>query len=185
MYQVKLTGSGGQGVIIAGEILAFAAVLDGKEGSAISSYGSAARGGMTTSEVIIDDKFIAAPFAEKPDYIIALSQSSYNEIIKLQLASSLPTYIIDSSIIVPNADLPNQLQIPATEIAEQDLKSIISANMVILGFFAGYTKIIKKESFISAIRKQVSEKYVDINIKAFEIGYEQALKVTNISNDSK
>jgi 2-oxoglutarate ferredoxin oxidoreductase subunit gamma len=185
MYQIKLTGSGGQGIIIAGEILAYAAVLDGKEGSAISSYGSAARGGMTTSEVIIDDKFIAAPFAEKPDYIIALSQSSYNEIIKLQPTSSLPTYIIDSSIIVPNPDLPNQLQIPATEIASKDLKSIVSANMIILGFFAGYTKILKKESFVSAIKKQVLEKYVGINIKAFEIGYEQGLKVTNNSNGSK
>ena len=176
MYQIKLTGSGGQGIIIAGEILAHAAVLDGKEGSAISSYGSAARGGTTTSEVIISDKFIAAPFAEKPDYIIVLSQSSYNEIIKFQLTSSLPIYIINSSTIVPKPDIPNQLQIPATEIAEQDLKSIVSANLIMLGFFAGYTGILKKESFFSAIRKQVSEKYVDVNIKAFEIGYEQELK---------
>jgi len=176
MYKIKLTGSGGQGIIIAGEILAYTAVLDGKEGSAISSYGSAARGGTTTSEVVINDKFIAAPFAEKPDYIIALSQSSYNEIIKLQPTSSLPVFIIDSSIIVPNTNIANQLQILATEIAVQDLKSVVSANMIILGFFAGYTKILKKESFVTAIRKQVSEKYVEINIKAFEIGYEQGLK---------
>ena len=176
MYQIKLTGSGGQGIIIAGEILAHAAVLDGKEGSTISSYGSAARGGTATAEVIISDKFIAAPFTEKPDYIIALSQSSYNEIVKFQPTSSLLTYIIDSSTILPIPDIPNQLQIPATEIAEQDLKSIVSANMIMLGFFAGYTKILKKESFVSALIKQVSEKYVNTNIKAFEIGYEQGLK---------
>lgn len=176
MIQIKLTGSGGQGIIMAGEILAYAAVLDGKEGSAISSYGSAARGGVTTAEVVIDDKFISAPFAEKPDYIIAMSQSSYNEIIKLQSASPPPTFIIDSSTIVPNADIPNQLQIRATEIAVQDLKSAVSANMIMLGFFAGFTKFIKKEAFIEAIKQQVSEKYAEINVKAFEIGFDEGTK---------
>jgi 2-oxoglutarate ferredoxin oxidoreductase subunit gamma len=176
VIQIKLTGSGGQGVILAGEIIAYAAVLDGKEGSAISSYGSAARGGTTSSEVVIDDKFIAAPFAEKPDYIIALSQTSYNEIIKHQLPSPLPTLVIDSSTIVPNSNVPNQIPIPATKIASQDLKSVVSANMIMLGFFAGRTGLINKESFIEAIKRQVSEKYLAINLKAFEIGFDQGIK---------
>jgi len=173
MIQIKIIGSGGQGIIMAGEILAYAAVLDGKEGSAISSYGSAARGGTASSEVVIDDKFIAAPFAEKPNYIIALSQSSYNEIIKHLSTSPLPTLIIDSSTIVPNANFPNQLQIPATEIASQDLKSVVSANMIMLGFFAGRTRLIKKEAFLEAIKQEISGKYLAINLKAFEIGFEQ------------
>ena len=182
MIQIKLTGSGGQGIIMAGETLAYAAILEGKEASAISSYGSAARGGTVSSEVVIDDRFIAAPFTEKPDYILALSQSSYNEIIKLQPTSSLSIYIIDSSTIVPNADIKNQLQIPATEIALQDLKSVVSSNMIMLGFFAGRTGLIKKESFLEAIKRQVAEKYLAINLKAFEIGFE---KGANKSNDSK
>lgn len=176
MIQIKLTGSGGQGIILAGEIIAYAAVLDGKEGSAISSYGSAARGGTTSSEVVIDDKFIAAPFAEKPDYIIALSQNSYNEVIRHQLPSPPPTLIIDSSTIKLDANLPNQILIPATNIAAQDLKSVVSANMIILGFFAGRTGLIKKESFLEAIKRQVAEKYLAINLKAFEIGFDQGIK---------
>jgi len=176
VIQIKLTGSGGQGIILAGEIIAYAAVLDGKEGSTISSYGSAARGGTATSEVVIDDKFIAAPFAEKPTYIIALSQTSYNEIIKYQLPSPLPTLVIDSSTILPNANIPNQIPIPATKIASQDLKSVVSANMIMLGFFAGRTGLIKKESFLEAIKRQVSEKYLAINLKAFEIGFDQGIK---------
>lgn len=182
MIQIKLTGSGGQGIILAGEIIAYAAVLDGKEGSAISSYGSAARGGTATSEVVIDDKFIAAPFAEKPDYIIALSQTNYNEIIKSLLPSPLPTIIIDSSTIKPDGNLPNQILIPATNIAAQDLKSVVSANMIMLGFFAGRTGLIKKDSFLEAIKRQIAEKYRAINLKAFEIGFENG---ANKSNDSE
>lgn len=176
MVQIKLTGSGGQGIIMAGEILAYAAVLAGKEGSAISSYGSAARGGTATSEVVIDDKFIAAPFAEKPDYIIAMSQSSYNEIIKIHPIIPQLKFIIDSSTIDLNTNIPNQLAVPATEISVQELKSVVSANMIMLGFFAAQTRIIKKEAFLEAIQKQISEKYLAINLRAFEIGYEQGLK---------
>ena len=182
MIQIKLTGSGGQGIIVAGEILAYAAVLEGKEASAISAYGSAARGGTVTSEVVIDDKFIAAPFAENPNYIIMMSQSSYNEIIKLQPTSSPPILIVDTSTIDLNPKIPNQFAIPATEISVQELKSVVSANMIMLGFFAGCTKILKKESFVSAIEKQISEKYLTINLKAFELGFE---KGSNKSNGSE
>lgn len=184
MVQIKLTGSGGQGIIVAGEILAYAAVLAGKEGSARSSYGSAARGGITTAEVIIAENFIPAPFVEKPDYIIALSQSGYDFLVK-QYKTNKPTFIIDSSTIKPDSAITNQLQIPATAIAEQELKSTLGANMLMLGFFAGYTKIIKKEFFLDAIKRQISEKYLTINLQAFEIGFEQGIKTANSSNDSK
>ncbi|MFB0510101.1 MAG: 2-oxoacid:acceptor oxidoreductase family protein, partial [bacterium] len=71
---------------------------------------------------------------------------------------------------------PNQLAVPATEISVQELKSVVSANMIMLGFFAAQTRIIKKEAFLEAIQKQISEKYLAINLRAFEIGYEQGLK---------
>ncbi|MEO0114817.1 MAG: 2-oxoacid:acceptor oxidoreductase family protein [candidate division WOR-3 bacterium] len=184
MVQIKLTGSGGQGIIVAGEILAYAAVLAGKEGSARSSYGSAARGGITTAEVIIAKNFIPAPFVEKPDYIIALSQSGYDFLVK-QYQVIQPTFIIDSSTIKPNSVITNQLNIPATAIAEQELKSTLGANMIMLGFFAGYTEMIKKEFFVDAIKQQISEKYLTINLKAFEIGFEQGAKTKSSTNVSK
>uniref|UniRef100_A0A7C6EAY3 Pyruvate ferredoxin oxidoreductase n=1 Tax=candidate division WOR-3 bacterium TaxID=2052148 RepID=A0A7C6EAY3_UNCW3 len=169
MLQIKLTGTGGQGIIVAGEVLAYAAVLAGKEGSARSSYGSAARGGITTAEVIVAEKFIPAPFVEDPDYIIALSQAGYD--CFKQFAK--PIFVIDSSTVKPDSAIVNQLKIPATQIAEQELKSTLCANMIMLGFFAGYTGIIKKEHFLNAIKHQISEKYLAINLKAFEIGYEK------------
>jgi 2-oxoglutarate ferredoxin oxidoreductase subunit gamma len=82
MTKIRIAGFGGQGIVLAGELLAFAAVIDGKEGSVISSYGSAARGGLTSSEIIISDGFIDAPFAEKSDILIAMSQDGYNAYIK-------------------------------------------------------------------------------------------------------
>jgi 2-oxoglutarate ferredoxin oxidoreductase subunit gamma len=77
---------------------------------------------------------------------------------------------------VPNSNVPNQIPIPATKIASQDLKSVVSANMIMLGFFAGRHGLINKESFIEAIKRQVSEKYLAINLKAFEIGFDQGIK---------
>lgn len=179
MIQIKLVGSGGQGIIMTGEILACAAVMDGKEGSAISAYGSAARGGIVTSEVIIDDKFIPAPFVEKPDYLIAMSQLAYDNISKIYLAqvnAALPVFFINSTTVKPALSLTNQILLPATELAVQELKSEVGANLVMLGFFASYTNLIQKVAYQKALKQQITEKYLAINLRAFELGYEQGMK---------
>ncbi|MEO0084490.1 MAG: 2-oxoacid:acceptor oxidoreductase family protein, partial [candidate division WOR-3 bacterium] len=176
MTKIKITGFGGQGVILAGELLAYAAVIEGKEGSAIGSYGSAARGGLTCSEVVIDDKFIDAPFAEKPDILIALSQSGYNRYF--DTVSPNGVIIVDSSMVVTRS-YPQQYNIPATQIATIELKSPLVGNMIMLGALSALTEIVSKKSLLAAMKQTVSEKFLEINLKGIETGYNKGIELKN------
>ncbi|MEO0072709.1 MAG: 2-oxoacid:acceptor oxidoreductase family protein [candidate division WOR-3 bacterium] len=174
MTKIKLTGYGGQGIILAGEILAFAAMLDGKESSAIGEYGSAARGGLTTSQVIIDDQFISAPFVEEIDILIALSQEGYNKYFKQLKSTGLVLY--DSSMIVPNG-FSQQYAVPAVDMALKELRSTVVGNMIMLGALSSITKIVSKQSLLNAIKENVSPKFTEINIQGLEIGYHKVQEI--------
>ncbi|MEO0091687.1 MAG: 2-oxoacid:acceptor oxidoreductase family protein [candidate division WOR-3 bacterium] len=170
MTKIRITGFGGQGIILAGELLANAAVLDGKEGTAIGSYGSAARGGLTSSEVIISNEFVPAPFVERADILIAMSQDGYDKYFITVENNGL--IIVDSGMITLKS-YPRQFEIPATNIALTELKSPVVANMIMLGALSSLTKIVSKQSLINAIKKSVAEKFLEINLRGIEIGYEK------------
>jgi 2-oxoglutarate ferredoxin oxidoreductase subunit gamma len=172
--KIRIAGFGGQGVILAGELLANAAVFDGREGSAIGSYGSAARGGLTCSEIVISDEFIDAPFAEQADILIAMSQEGYD---------TYHSKVFDNGIIIVNSGmiqektLENQYLIPATSIAVQELKSPVVANMVMLGALSALTQVASKKGLISAIEKTVNKKFLELNLKGIEIGYDKGIQI--------
>ena len=79
MKQIVLTGTGGQGLILAGIILAEAAVLDGKQAIQTQSYGPEARGGASRAEVIISDEAIDYPKVQKADTLLAMSQEAFDK----------------------------------------------------------------------------------------------------------
>ena len=79
MKQIVLTGTGGQGLILAGIILAEAAVLDGKQAIQTQSYGPEARGGASRAEVLISDEAIDYPKVLKADTLLAMSQEAFNK----------------------------------------------------------------------------------------------------------
>jgi 2-oxoglutarate ferredoxin oxidoreductase subunit gamma len=174
MSKIKITGFGGQGVILAGEILANAAVLDGKEGSAIGSYGSAARGGLTTSEVVTSNEFIDAPFSENPNILIAMSQNGYDKY--LSTVDDNGIIIADSGMI--NIKLhPKQYELQATHIATLELKSPVVANMIMLGALSAISEVVSKKALFEAIKETVSEKFLEINLKGIDIGYSKGLEI--------
>lgn len=170
MTKIRIAGFGGQGVILAGELLAYAAIFDGKEGSAIGSYGSAARGGLTCSEIVISNEFIDAPFAEATDFLIAMSQDGYDAYYESVIENGI---IIVNSGMVKHKELANQHLLPATSLAVQELKSPVVANMVMLGALSAITDIVSKQGLISAIEKSVNKKFLEINLKGIEIGFEK------------
>lgn len=172
--KIRIAGFGGQGIILAGELLANAAVLDGKEGSAIGSYGSAARGGLTSSEVVISSEFIDAPFTEKADILIVMSQDSYDKYYDSIKQNGV--IIVDSGMVKTKDNL-RQYLIPATTIATAELKSPVASNMVILGAFASITNLVSRKSLIEAIKETVSEKFLEINLKGIEIGFEKGKQI--------
>ncbi|MBW2138718.1 MAG: 2-oxoacid:acceptor oxidoreductase family protein [Deltaproteobacteria bacterium] len=82
LVQVRLCGFGGQGIVLAGTILGFAAIHDGKWVCGSNSYGAQARGGYARSEVVLSSGPVKFPLVIEPDILIALSQESYGEYVK-------------------------------------------------------------------------------------------------------
>jgi 2-oxoglutarate ferredoxin oxidoreductase subunit gamma len=174
MSKIKITGFGGQGVILAGEILANAAVMEGKEGSAIGSYGSAARGGLTSSEIVISNEFIDAPFSEKPDVLIVLSQDGYDKYLNTVNQNGI--IIVDSGMVSIKSH-PKQYELQTTNIATLELKSPVVANMVMLGALSSITEVISKAALIKAIKETVNEKFIELNLRGIEIGFEKGKQI--------
>ncbi len=170
---IRFSGFGGQGVVLAGVIYGRAAVIEGKNALQTQSYGSASRGGASKSDVIISDEKIYELEFTTPDVLIAMSQEAYT-IYAQQLK--------EDSIVIVEKDLVRTGEgkthsISATRIAE-GLGQKVMANIVMLGFMSALVSIVSKDAVCEAIRELVPKGTEDKNIKAFEEGYKLGLQLT-------
>ena len=167
-------GFGGQGVVLIGNVLARAAVIEGKNITGMVSYGAEMRGGTANSSVIISDEEIASPFVQTPDIAIVMNQPSLDKFEPTIKPGG--TIIVNTSMTlhpVGRSDLTVGL-IDATNIARQ-IGNVRVANIVALGAFIKTTKLLSAESINKAIRDLFSTKkaeLVDLNLKAFSMGLE-------------
>jgi len=170
--QVKLSGFGGQGIILGGYMIGKAAALyDGKFATHTQSYGPEARGGACSAEVIIsDDKPTDYPFITNADVLVTMSQEAF-ETYRATLKKN-GTLIYDRDLVHIH-DVPKSVKvrsIPATKIAEQ-LGNKIVANVVMLGYFARVTGAVSKNAMMHCIRDSVPKRFVELNMRAFEEGW--------------
>ena len=167
--EVRISGLGGQGVVLAGQILGKAAVYKGKNVVQTQSYGAEARGSAAKSEVIISDGKIGFPIIRKCDILIAMSQEAVEKNIKDLKEDGI--LLIDSIKVkkVPHTKA-RIFKIPATEIAEKTFHAKIYANMVMLGALTNITKISNEKSFTRAIKEIVSTEVININLRAYKKG---------------
>ncbi len=173
-YEVRLSGSGGQGLILIGIILAEAVgIHDGKNVVQSQSYGPEARGGASKSEVIISDETIYYPKATRLDLLLCMNQKSCDEYyLDLKKDGLL---IVDSSLVhqVPT----NQAyQIPFTRLAKEELGKAFVANIIAIGAIAQISKIVKIPSLTEAVLKRVPPWSAELNKKALSIGIEEGKK---------
>lgn len=170
LKQIMFCGLGGQGVVLAGNILGQAAINDKKWVSGSNAYGSQARGGITRSEVVISDEPIKFPHIIKADILVALSQSAYDKYI-LEINEERGTAVYDKSTIKPNDEARiQQFAIAAVDESIRRLKNEQVANMVMLGGLVAITGIVAFQSLVEAVRQNVPEKYLETNLKAVELG---------------
>lgn len=171
-YEVRLSGSGGQGLIVAGIILAEAAgVYDGKYVCQTQSYGPEARGGSSKAEVVISDEEIDYPKAIKPDVLLAMNQKSCDAyIFDLKPDGIL---IVDSTFVkqVPST---RALAIPFTQMARDDVGKEMMANIIALGALATLTGVVSLTSLEAAVLARVPAGTEELNKRALEIGIEAA-----------
>jgi len=173
--EIRLSGSGGQGLITAGIILARAAVIDKVQVTQTQSYGPESRGGASRADVIIGNVEFYYPEAVNFDVLLALTQEAcdkYSTDLKDE-----GILIIDSSNVKNTPMLDSKVyEHPFTEIAQKKLGTILPTNILSLAFLVKITKVVSESSLKAAVCNSVKQQYVELNQKAMKIGFKLADK---------
>ena len=167
MKDFILSGSGGQGLILAGIILAEGAVLDNKYAIQTQSYGPEARGGASRAEVIISENEINYPKVDNADYLLSLTTDAYKKYIKTLRKDGI--LIVDNAVDIGDLEGIKYAKLPILETAEE-LGRVMVANIVALGAICAITDIMDRESLEKAIVNRVPKGTEELNIKAFNAG---------------
>lgn len=170
--RVKISGFGGQGIILSSYIVGKAAsIFDGKNASMTQAYGPEARGGACSSQVVISEGEVDYPLVDQADVLIAMSQEAYTRFLPILKKGGILLYDEDLVTDLHPVKDTTVKPIPATRIAE-DLGKKIVANIVMLGFATAQGKIASYEAMKEAIKKSVPAKFIELNMKAFQTGYD-------------
>lgn len=171
-FEMRLSGSGGQGLILAGIMLSEAAIRQGKKAVHSQSYGPEARGGASRSEVILSDDEINFPEVICPDVLLAMTQQSYDKFAgNLQPGGVI---LVDSTFVKANKSVDAKVySFPITEIANT-LGNVKVANVVALGMLARISGLFSLEVLEKSVLARVPEKVKEINQKALRQGYAYA-----------
>ena len=178
MYSdVIMAGTGGQGILVIGNLLAEAALAQGYEVTFLPSYGVEMRGGQANCTVVIADRDIGSPSINTPQALICMARSSRPKFEPRVLPRGL--YILNSSL-VPLTDVTRQdvdfLAFPFNDLAAE-MGNARLANMVALGVYLEKTKVVKPESVEAGMEEVISErnrKYIPENLAAIKKGMELA-----------
>ena len=171
--EVRLSGFGGQGLVLAGIVLGrAAAVHEGRNAVMAQSYGPESRGGASCAEVIIDDGDIDYPHLIAPDVVLVLSQEAYAKYGKDRGPDVLLVAEKDIVELDPVAERGRKvMRVPFTAIAEQVGRRIV-LNMVALGFLCRATGVVGREALREAIRASVPRGTDELNLRAFDAGHD-------------
>lgn len=168
-HEIMLSGSGGQGMILASIILAQAAILENKEAAQSQSYGPEARGGMCKAELIISDSHIRFPRVTKPTFILALTQLSLDNYTRG--ISEKCMVMADENLIIPKWLNPDQvIRVPILETARSRVGKLFTANIVAVGAINMVLNIAGWDNLKNAVLMHIPGKTEEINIKALEEG---------------
>ncbi|HEY5522305.1 MAG TPA: 2-oxoacid:acceptor oxidoreductase family protein [Desulfuromonadaceae bacterium] len=174
-YELRFSGAGGQGLITAGIIMAKAAsIYEGKQAVQSQSYGPEARGGASKSEVIISDGPIDYPKATAVDALLAMTQEACDKYTHDLKDGGI--LLVDSDLvkILPKGNF-KIISFPIINTAKDDVGREIVANIVALGAMVALTGQVSRENAEKAVLSSVPEAFIELNKKAFSIGYEKAL----------
>jgi 2-oxoglutarate ferredoxin oxidoreductase subunit gamma len=172
-YEIRLSGTGGQGIITAGIILSEAALHAGYEVAMSQVYGPESRGGASKAEVVIDRDPIDYPRVSLPDVILLMSQPAYDKYGSQLKPGGL--VIIDTTEVHSYDQNPNGklLAVPITQLAREKLKGVV-ANILALGVLVGVTGIVSPEVIEKAVLGRVPKGTENLNLEALYMGFEAA-----------
>ena len=168
--RIVFSGSGGQGVITAAIILAEAAVIhEGMNATQSQTYGAAARGGATRSDIILSEHVINFPEVRQPNTLICLTQEAYNNFSSIVRPGG--TLLTDTRFVETTRKVDAlQVELPMYDTIQQEVGKPIVFNICVLGTLLGLQPLVRAESLLSVIRQRVPKDFVEMNTKAFNLG---------------
>ena len=175
--EIKVGGFGGQGVILSGYIIGRAAsIFDGKHATMIQAFGPEARGSSCSAQLIVSPDPIAYPYITKPTLMVVMSQEAYSK-FSPELASE-GILITEADLVVPHNPRKDirHFAIPATRFAEELGKKLV-VNIVMIGFMTAVTGLISAQAMRKAVSVSVPKGTEELNLKAFDKGFEYGSKV--------
>jgi len=167
-------GFGGQGILMMGYMLSYAAMREDKYVTYLPSYGAEVRGGTANCTVSIGDEEIASPIASVPDFLSIMNAPSldrFQNMLKKGGGCLLNTSLAKTTMVRKDIEVH---KIPVSEMAE-GLGDIRCANMIMLGAFLRVTNLVKSESVLEIIRETFVKKKAGVlerNKKALRTGYD-------------
>jgi len=172
LTEIRIAGFGGQGVILSAVVLGKAASIHQNGFATMTqSFGPEARGGACSAQLILSDSPILYPYVTKPDILVVMSQEAYTRFVpELKHGGVL---IVEQDLVRVDG-IPADTQVysvPATRIAEELGKRMV-LNSVMVGFFAAVTHLLDAEAVRKAVADSVPAGFRDLNLKAFEKGFE-------------
>ncbi|MFQ5823020.1 MAG: 2-oxoacid:acceptor oxidoreductase family protein [bacterium] len=180
--EIKFSGFGGQGIILSGILAGKAASLyDNKHATMTQSFGPEARGSACSAQLVVSTEKVFYPYLTKPNILVSLSQDACDKFLPELTEDGI--LVVDEDLVKIKSVRGNikKFSIPATRFAEELGKKMV-ANLVMLGFFSAVTDVITPEALKKAIPGSVPERFLQLNMKAFEKGYEYGMGKINISN---
>ncbi len=174
--EIRIAGFGGQGVILSAIVIGKAGCIfqDGYS-TMTQSFGPEARGGACSAQVILTDQPVLYPYVTRPDILVVMSQEAYT-LFSPQLKDD--GILIIEEDLVRIGELPPGVRVysvPATRIAEELGKKMV-LNIVMVGFFAAIAQVVDPDAMRKAVAASVPEAYRDLNLKAFDRGFEYGTK---------
>ncbi|NIM20585.1 MAG: pyruvate ferredoxin oxidoreductase [Candidatus Latescibacteria bacterium] len=168
--EIRITGFGGQGVVLSGYIIGRACSINSnKHATMIQSFGPEARGSACSATLAVSETEVLYPYIARPDIFIVMSAEGYDK-----FGDELKddgTLIYEKDLVHPTLkEGQPSFGIPSTRIAENLGRTIIQ-NIVMLGFFTGVTGLITREAMRDAVKASVPAGTEELNLKAFDAGY--------------
>jgi 2-oxoglutarate ferredoxin oxidoreductase subunit gamma len=171
LTEARIAGFGGQGVILAANIIGKAAALFGGGYATLTqNYGPEARGGACSAQLVLSDEPILYPYTTQPEILIVMSQEAFTRFAPEMSPAGM---LLVEQDLVRIGDLPAGIRvfsIPATRLAEELGKKMV-LNVIMVGFFAARSGLLPKEAYLKAVAESVPAHAKEVNLRAFETGY--------------
>lgn len=173
-----IAGFGGQGVLLAGEVLANGFMIDNKNVTWYPSYGAEMRGGTVNCSIVMADEEVSAVQKTSADFIIVLNQASFDKFVSKVKKGG--TIIVNTSLALEKRlrDDINYVFAPITEMSEKVLGSVKMANILALGILSKISGLVSLETLQNALNNVIPPHRANLipkNIEALKLGYEYDL----------